>query len=370
MSDAPSTPANQRMVNSLLRIVIVALALVLALVVILRLDKLPRTEDAEVRANIIGIAPQVAGALTHLYVTDNQFVKEGDLLFEIDARPYEAEAAKAKARTELVKQEIKALDSEIAAAEATLKDRVARATYAKAHHERVSRLLAGNYASEDRVQHALAEAESAAAQVREAEATVNRATSNLGEVNGHNTRVEEAEAALRDAELRMSYCKVYAPRDGHVTNLQVSPGTFVPAGGQVFSLIDSSAWFVLANFRETDLSDIKPGQRATVYLMANPGQPLKGIVQGISRGVYPLEDPSASPGGQGILSRVQPTFDFVQLAQRFPVRIILDEPDAPAFRMGGKASVIIDTGSAPDAERLRQLQKPELRSYKQPVADE
>jgi len=370
MTESTSTPANLRLINTLLRVVIIVLAVLTALAVMLRLQKAPRTEDAEVRANIIGVAPQVAGALTRLHVTDNQFVHEGDLLFEIDARPYEAEAAKARARAALVQQEIKALESEIAAAEATLKDREARAVYAKAYHERVSRLLEGNYASEDRVQRALAEAESAAALVKEAEAVVSRTRSNLGEVDGRNTRVEEAEAALRDAELRMSFCKVYAPRDGHVTNLQVSPGTFVPAGGQVFSLVDSSEWFVLANFRETDLARIRPGQRATVYLMANPGQPLTGIVQGIARAVYPLDDPSASPGGQGILARVQPTFDFVQLAQRFPVRIILEEPDAPAFRMGGKASVIIDTTSKPDEEKLKQLQKPELKSYQQPVADE
>ncbi|MEI6032725.1 MAG: HlyD family secretion protein [Verrucomicrobiae bacterium] len=319
--------------------------------------KFPRTEDAEVRANVAGVAPQVGGSIVRLHVVDNQPVKRGDLLFEIDARPYEAEAARARARLELVRLDVRALEDEIAAAAAALRDRAARAEYAASHYERLKPLLAGNFTSADRVQRAKSEAESAEAMVREAEAAAARARNKLGELDGRNSRIDEAKAALRDAELRASYCKVYAPCNGHVTNLQIAPGTYAGAGAQVFSIVDSSAWFILANFRETDLSRIRAGQRVKVYLMSRRGAPLAGTVQGIARAVYPLATASrAAPAGEGVFSRVEPTFDFVQLAQRFPVRILLEGGEIDSLRMGGKAAVIVDTRSTPGLESLRRMQ--------------
>lgn len=341
----------------LLRAGILFLAVVTAVLTWRNLVSFPRTEDAEVRANVAGVAPQVGGSIVRLHVVDNQPVKRGDLLFELDSRPYEAEAARARARLELVRLEVRALDNEIAAAQASLRERAARAEYATSYYERLKPLLAGNFASADRVQRAKADAESSAAMVGEGEAAVERARNNLGEFEGKNTRVEEAQASLRDAELRVSYCKIYAPCDGNVTNLQIAPGAYAAAGEQVFSIVDSSVWFVLANFRETDLAGIRPGQGVKVYLMASRGAPLSGIVQGISRAVYPSATASRStPGGEGVFSRVEPTFDFVQLAQRFPVRIILEEGDLQSLRMGGKAAVIVDTRGTPDLERLNRLQ--------------
>lgn len=339
----------------ILRAIILVLAVAAVAAVAHNLSRFPRTEDAEVRANVAGVAPQVGGSIVRLHVTDNQDVRKGDLLFELDARPYEAEAARARARLELARLEVRALGDDIMAAEATLRDRAARTAYAAAHVERLEPLLKGNYASADRVQRAKTEAESARALTLEAEAAVARAKNKLGEFEGRNTRIEEAEAALRDAELRVGYCKIYAPCDGQVTNLQIAPGTYAAAGEQVFSLVDSSVWYVLANFRETDLTRIRPGQRATVFLMADRSRPVAGIVQGIARAIYPASTGSRdAPGGEGVLSQVQPTFDFVQLARRFPVRIIVEGKASDALRMGGRAAVVVDTESPPDLEKLQR----------------
>jgi len=355
----------------LIRAGIVFLAIVTAFATWKNLERFPRTEDAEIRANVVGVAPQVGGSIVRLHVTDNQKVNRGDLLFEIDARPYEAEAARAAARLELVRLEVRALGDEIAAAEASLRERNARSEYATSHFERLKPLLTGNYASADKVQRAQSDAESAVAMVREGEASVARARNNLGESEGRNTRVDEAQAALRDAELKVSYCKVYAPGDGFVTNLQIAPGTFAATGEQIFSIVDSSIWFVLANFRETEMGGIRVGQKVRVYLMSQRGTPVTGIVQGISRAVYPLATASQSaPGGEGVFSRVAPTFDFVQLAQRFPVRIILDSRESAAFRMGGKAAVVVDTRTAPDVERLRVLQAGEKEAFTPPLKND
>jgi multidrug efflux system membrane fusion protein len=364
-----SDPKKNNPLAWVLRLVIVVAAALVVFAVSQNLQTFPRTEDAEVRANVVGVAPQVGGSITRIHVTDNQPVKRGDLLFELDARPYEAAAAQAKAHLELVGLDVKAFRDEIAAAEATLRERRAKADYADSHYQRLQPLLAGNFTSPDRVQRAQTDAESARALVREAEAAVERARNKLGEFDGRNTRVEQAAAALRDSELKVSYCKIYAPCDGHVTNLQIAPGAYASAGEQIFSLVDSSVWFVLANFRETDLRRIQAGQSARVYLMAQRGKVVSGIVQGIPKAVYPLGTASkATPGGEGLFSQVQPTFDFVQLAQRFPVRILLEgEGD---FRMGGRAAVIVDTRSVSDAGRLEKLQSVEQQGFIPPARND
>ena len=138
-----SSSSKTRLVIWLLRLAILAAAGLAMLAVAENLRVFPRTEDAEVRANVVGVAPQVGGTIVRLHVVDNQKVKTGDLLFELDARPYEAEMARAKAQLELVGLEVKALRDDIAAAEATVRDRQARATYTESHYERLKPLLQG-----------------------------------------------------------------------------------------------------------------------------------------------------------------------------------------------------------------------------------
>jgi len=343
----------------LLRVAVIFAAMVGGWLVWRDLSIFPRTEDAVIIANITGVAPQVAGAITSIKVADNARVKRGDLLFEIDDRPYRAEAERARARLELVRLEVRALEDEIAAARAALDDRRARAAYAADHAARVAKLLEGKFASPDRVQRAESEARSAEALVRESEAALRRAENNLGQTPGGNTRVEEAAAALRDAELRLSYCKVFAPCDGLVNNLRIVPGAYAAAGEEMFSILDDSVWFALANFRESDLARIRAGQRARVFPMAGGGA-VAGRVEGIASAVVPLADPpAAAPGGQGVLERVRPTFDFIQLAQRFPVRITLE--GGADLRSGGKAAVVVETdgqADSPPAEVPRDFVPP------------
>lgn len=330
----------------------------------------PRTEDAQVRANMIGVSPQVGGAITAIHVRDNQQVHRGDLLLELDARPYQAEAEKAKAQLALTELEIQAYKDQIEAAEAELKQSQARADYATDYAKRVQALVGSLYVTVDKNQLAQTEAVTAVQKVAQDKASLERARNLLGEKGDINVRKLAAEAALRDAELRLSYCKVYAPCDGFVVNLQITPGAYAATGEQIFSIVDDRIWYVLANFRETDLRHILPGMAVDVYLLAESNRKLRGIVQGVPKAISPQYAPTQNtPGGQGILQNVSPTLDFILLAQRFPVRIVIDEPENHSFRNGGTAAVIVRTTSSTGEgmKRLGVLQAGTVPAFRAPT---
>lgn len=156
-----------------------------------------------------------------------------------------------------------------------------------------------------------------------------------------NARRLSAHAAVEKAQLYLDDCTVRSPIDGFVTNLNIATGEYANEGRQVFSLIDASIWYVMANFKETYLFFIEVGDEVEVYLMARPDQRWKGVIQGIGWAID-LADGRNIPGTD--LPRVDQTFDWVRLAQRFPVRIILEDgPDVP-IRMGETAAVIVLPG--------------------------
>ena len=361
-----------RLVGLLISVVVYVTAFLTASAVYRNVRINPRTEDAQVRANLIGVSPQVGGAITAIHVKDNQPVRKGELLFELDSRPYEAEAEKAKAQLALTDLEIQAYKDQIAAAEAALKQSQVKADYAVDYSKRVQALVGNLYVTVDKNQLAQTEAVAATQKVEQDKAALERARNLLGEKGDVNVRKIAAEAALRDAELKLSYCKVYAPCDGFVVNLQITPGAYAATGEQVFSVVDGRIWYVLANFRETDLRRIRPGMTVDVYLLAESNRRLRGIVQGVPKAITPQYGPAqSSPGGQGILQNVSPTLDFILLAQRFPVRIVLDEPESHSFRNGGTAAVIVRTGSDEQAglKRLEELQSGTVPSFRAPLGE-
>jgi multidrug efflux system membrane fusion protein len=172
-----------------------------------------------------------------------------------------------------------------------------------------------------------------------------RATGLLAQYGDVNARVQAAAAAVASAELDVEYCRVKAPFDGYVTNLNIAVGEYARQGQQVFALVDNRAWYVIANFRETFLSSIRPGMVADVYLVSYPGRRFRGVVQGIGWAIH--QDDGATVSG---LPAVRQTLNWVRLANRIPVRILLEERDAERpFRMGTTAVVTILGGRAPNA---------------------
>jgi multidrug efflux system membrane fusion protein len=181
------------------------------------------------------------------------------------------------------------------------------------------------------------------------------AVTQLGEVGNVNARRVAAQVEIDRAKLFLDYCYVTAPFDGYITNLNITVGEYANVGQQVFAIVDREIWYVMANFMETYLDDLKIGQTVEIYLMAFPGRAIKGRIQGIGWAVTDTEGPTLDP-----IPTVSPTLDWVRLAQRFPVRIILEEiPEDVEIRMGATAAVIV----LPDEGSLPKPMFPELRAF-------
>jgi multidrug efflux system membrane fusion protein len=297
----------------------------------------PLTDDASVRADLIGIAPHVSGPLVELLVVDNQPVQRGDLLFVVDPRPYETRLAQALADLELVKREVDARRDDVAVARATLRERQAESDYADDYLRRVEPLLARHFVTEDSVEEARTRKRSASAALLRSRQEIERANNLLAQNGPTDPRREAAEARVRQARLDVEYCHVTAPFDGYVTNLNIAVGDYAQEGRQVFALVDRRHWYVIGNFRETYLRNVQPGMAADVYVLNYPGRHFHGEVQGVGWAVQQVDGPNS-----GLLPPVQPALNWVRLAQRFPVRVrIVDPPDDLPLRVGQTAAVFI-----------------------------
>ncbi|MGD0961271.1 MAG: biotin/lipoyl-binding protein [Methylomonas sp.] len=325
----------------------------------------PRTNDAMVRANIVGIAPEVSGRIVDLPVEDNQYVKQGELLYVIDPRPYQAKLDEARANLLIAEKEvdsrrassgsaeiaIERLKHQRAAASAEVSRIEAEDEYLHNYLERLEPLAKKQYVTADQLKQAhsrytasraaLADARakelSALSAIDEAKSDSRRAVSLIAQVGNVNARIEAAKAAVTAAELDLEFCYVRAPFNAYVSNLNTREGEYAKAGAQMFALVDDRHWYVIASFKETYLKSIKPGNEAEVFLVGYPGKRYQGVVTGIGWANSPDNIKQ-----QGVLPEVQRTLNWVVLASRFPVRIEVKErdPEHP-LRMGMTAFVTV-----------------------------
>lgn len=249
----------------------------------------PWTRDARVRADVITLAPDVSGWVVDLAVHDNQQVRAGDLLLRLDAERYQAAVAQARAVVETRRQQLRLRE-----------------------HEASRRTRLGPQA-------------------------ISAELLDNAQINTQIARGEyqEAEAALKLAELNLARTELRAPRSGQVTNLTLAQGNHVESGQALMALVADESFYVVAYFEETKLPRLRIGAPVEVWLMS-AGQAINGEVESISRGIT---DRNASPDGQ-LLANVEPTFNWVRLAQRIPVRIKLNEiPEGLTLSAGMTASV-------------------------------
>ena len=338
-----SVKAISRIAGRVLGLAIVASAVFLSVHVWRISYHSPRTDDASVRANVVGIAPHVSGPIVELPIVDNQLTREGELLFVVDPKPYEARLAAARADLALVNAELDAQKDAISASGAALTAREAEEKYAGDYLRRVEPLLKDGFVTMDHVEIARKQLRTARADRDRAKSERERAEKLLAQYGDLNARRQAAEAAVYSAELNVGYCRQTAPFDGYVTNLNIAVGEYAREGAQVVSLVDNRQWYVMANFRETYMANVRPGMKAEVYLMGYPGRRFHGEVQGIGWAIHQADGATV----QG-LPAVEPTLNWVRFAKRFPVRIRLEPPSSEQpYRMGTTAVVTV-LGSGED----------------------
>jgi multidrug resistance efflux pump len=331
----------------------------------------PWTRNGQVRANVIQVAPRVSGPIVELPIVDNQRVKQGDLLFRIDPRTFESAVTQAEAKLDETRDQLKNLaeqvkvadaalssaqtriqqaDSAVASAEANLEkakkdfDRannlVGKGDISKRQFDQAKADFDINRADLDKAQ---AQAAQANAELLQARAELARTKAQLGAEGEENAQFRDAKAALESAKLDLEFTEVRASVDGFVTNLTLRLGSQAVANQPALALVDDASWYVHGFFRENLVGRIEAGQPAVITLMTYPKQPVTGQVDSIGWGIY--QDDGAS--GPDLLPTVNPTFEWIRLAQRVPVRIRLgDLPEGVSLRVGTTASVMVLTGDA------------------------
>ena len=334
----------RRSVGRILGLAIVLAALGLAVYVVGYLDQSPRTDDAFVRADTIGVAPQVSGRIVALHVRDNQAVRKGDVLFEIDPTPYRHTLERARAALDslekqigLTQREVRAQQFGAQAARANIARAQAQAHQAADTLGRIEPLLAKEYVTAEQVDQARTAKRAADAALQVAERDAQRAAAAVSGVDALVAKLAELRAAVATAEWDLEQTVVRAPFDGRVIDLDIAQGEFAATGHRLFTMVDTRNWYVIANFRETALGRIHPGMAAEVYLMTDPHRRFSATVDSIGFGVYPEEGGSSANG----LPRVPREINWVRVAQRFPVRIRVDAPDPELFRIGASAVATI-----------------------------
>ena len=345
------------------------------------------TDDAFVDGDAVALSPQVGGKVLRLQVTDNQRVRRGDLLLEIDPRDYQAalanaeanldaavaSAAQAEANLELTKASTQASLAEaqsgidlakasFAEAQAQLASSTAEAERAAADAKRYAALSKDSYASRQTLDQAQATARStearrladsqavavaqakigqAEAQLAQAETATQQIAVKQAEVKSANANVEAARAAVQTAELNLSYTRITAPQDGYITKRQVNAGDVVHKSQTLATLVFGTPW-VTANFKDTQLTDMLAGQPVDISIDAYPGLSFKGHVDSVMRGTgshFSLLPPENATG------------NYVKVVQRVPVKIVLDGPVDADHVLGLGMSVVPTVNTRADATK-------------------
>ncbi len=299
----------------------------------------PSTQDAYIHANIVSIVPQIGGKVTTVDAAENAHVNAGDILFRIDSASLQAAVDAAQAQLDIATQNVGAAGAKLSAAEAGVSAAEAALKEANDTYQRVLKLSRGGNASKAALEQASTAMKQAEAQKNSADASLAAARDELGKQGNSNAGVREALANLDRARIALSYAIVRAPAPGWIANLSLRPGQVVGAGESLFSLVEDKDWWVSANFKETDIHRIRPGQSASIGIDMYPGVAVTGRVESIGAGAGAVFS---------LLPSENATGNWVKVTRRFPVRLSLTAPPSdPVFqlRAGASVSVTIDTAS-------------------------
>jgi multidrug efflux system membrane fusion protein len=290
------------------------------------------------------MAPDVSGRIIELDVRDNQKVRKGEVLFRIDPEPYQLRVDQTRAavrgleaKLDLTADQVAAQTSKADAATSGINTAEAQRALATSTLARMEPLLGRGFVTAQQVDQARTVQRTAQLGLQQARLQADEARQAITNTKPTEAELEGARATLALAERDLNKTVVRAPCDGRITALDIAAGEFAATGHPLFTIIDTEHWYAIGNFRETDLAGIEPGQRATVYVMAQPSRPVPGKVDSLGWGV--ASDVSATFGG---LPHVERTLNWVRIAARFPVRVLLDSPPDDLMRYGATAVIVIE----------------------------
>ncbi|NRF88367.1 HlyD family secretion protein [Burkholderia gladioli] len=315
----------------------------------------PWTRDGRVRADVVHIAPDVSGLVTEVRVIDNMPVRRGQVLFVIDRDRYQFALAEAEGAFQRSVAEENKAQANIEQAEAGIQQAQANvlaqsALLAEARHEDSRNRNLGTLVSAENVQQGNAKVAQLSAALSQAKAGVTQATAALAQARaslgqalaGH----QQAEAARDTARLNLQRTVIRAPVDGVAADVQLRPGNYLAAGHSAFGVVDAASIHVDGYFEETKLANIKVGDGATIKLMGDDRR-LSGHVESIAPGI---SDRDRSSSGD-LLANVNPTFNWIRLAQRIPIRIRIDGSPPDLLLIAGRTATVVLHPDVPQGDR-------------------
>ncbi len=326
----------RKFVRPILLIIVVCVALMALKHIWDYYNSEPWTRDGRVRGDVIQVSSDVSGLITEVLVQDNQQVKKGQVLFRIDVARQALDVEQAKSDLAKAKAELAGAEAELAASKANLVKSQANIHLADKNANRYANLMDGAISKQEQDQ-MFAARDQSHAEHEQSTAAIEQAKANVIQ---QKALIEVANSNLHLAQLNLKRSAVIAPNDGTLSNFELKAGNYVKVGQAVAALIDREQMYVVGYFEETKLDKINVGAPASVQLMGS-SETYKGHVQGVASGIEDRERTSTN----GLLANVNPTFSWVRLAQRVPVKIVLDEVphDQLAFVAGRTATVhIID----------------------------
>lgn len=296
----------------------------------------PSTDDAYIKAHTVSIAPRISGQVSRVLVDNNQPIKKGQTLFTIDKKPFNIALQKAKASLDQTEQQVTALQKQVRSAKAELAERKAQLVISQQNYRRIATLVKKHSASLSDGDTYISKLHVAQAAYNAAQADLEQAQANLGQSGDRNAQIHQAQAAVEQAKLNLSYTNIVSPSNGFIANISLRAGDQVNAQQSYFTLIENERWWANANYKETDLSRIKPGQPASIHVDIYPHHVFHGHVDSLSYG---------SGSSFSLLPPENASGNWVKVTQRFPIRVIIEQKNTKQFplRMGASCTVTIDT---------------------------
>lgn len=297
----------------------------------------PETDDAYVRSNLTQISSQVPGIIKKIFINDNQIVKKNQKLVELNDEQYIFDLDIAQENLKLAKQDLKAKLSDLKVAKSNIASHEAQLTIDQKTYNRIKKLYNEKQVSASEMDKATAKLKATMASLEGSKNSLQKLENLIGENHKTTPQITNAETQLKQTQLNIQRTTIYAPSTGAISNLNIREGMFIQPGQNLFAIVHTDDYWISANFKETQLQNIKIGDKANIYIDMYPNKKFEGIVESISYSstntfsLFPAENASGN---------------WVKVTQRFPVRIKFINPD-PAYplRVGASASVRIEHGT-------------------------